>query len=120
MALFADGPVSTIDDLVRVDSGLLDTAAALAINVTAKIELAHDSIAADVKMWIERLPGTRIEQVVATETIRTWEARQALALVYRDAHFADLAERYRVRWDEYARLSRDAYERFVAGGIGLV
>jgi hypothetical protein len=119
MALFADGPASTIDDLGRIDSGLLDTASTLGIDVTAKLELAHAAIAADIQIWLDRMPGNRLEQVVATDTIRTWEAMQALALVYREAYFADLAERYRARWDEYARIARDSYERFVAGGMGI-
>ncbi len=120
MALFVDGPVSTAGDLARIDAGLLDAAESHAINVTTKLELAHDALAADIQLWLDRLRGPRMDQVVMTETIRHWEQMQALALVYRDAWFADLAERYRVRWDEYSRQSRDAYERFVAAGLALV
>jgi hypothetical protein len=120
MALFADGPVSTAGDLARIDAGLLDTAAAHDIDVTARLELAHEAVGADIQLWLDRAGGQRPGHVVVTDTIRNWEAMQALALVYRDAYFSDLAERYRVRWDEYARLSRDAYERFIAGGVALV
>lgn len=120
MALFVDGPVSTAGDLARLDAGLLDAAESHAINVTSKLELAHDALASDVQLWLDRLGTFRLEQVVTTDAIRHWERMQALALVYRDAWFADLAERYRVRWDEYSRQSRDAYERFLASGMALV
>lgn len=120
MALFVDGPVSTAGDLARLDAGLLDAAESHAINVTSKLELAHDALASDVQLWLDRLGTFQLEQVVMTDAIRHWERMQALALVYRDAWFADLAERYRVRWDEYSRQSRDAYERFLASGMALV
>src|SRR4051812_9530200 len=111
MALFTDGPVSTAGDLARSDAGLLDTAAAYGIDVTARLEIAHETIGADIQLWLDRAGGERLGQVVVTEAIRNWEAIQALALVYRDAWFADLADRYRVRWDEYSRQSRNAFER---------
>ena len=128
MAIFVDGPVSSSGDLAQIDAGLLDAAESHSINVTTKLELAHDALAADIQLWLDRLRGNlggplagpRMEQVVVTDTIRHWERMQALALVYRDAWFADLAERYRVRWDEYSRQSRDAYERFVASGMAVV
>lgn len=120
MALFVDGPGSTAGDLARLDAGLLDAAESHAINVTSKLELAHDALASDVQLWLDRLGTFQLEQVVMTDAIRNWERMQALALVYRDAWFADLAERYRVRWDEYSRQSRDAYERFLASGMALV
>ena len=119
MALFVDGPVSNVGDLARIDAGLLDTAASHSIDVAARIQLAHEAIGSDIQLWLERV-GARIDQVVAGTAIRDWEAMQSLALVYRDAYFSDLAERYRARWDEYARLSRNAYERFVAAGLGVV
>lgn len=120
MALFVDGPVSTAGDLARLDGGLLETAANHGIDVTARLALAHDTLASDLQIWLDRTPGVRMEQVVVNAALRTWEQMQALALVYREAYFSDLAERYRVRWDEYARLSRDAYEVFLAGGMPLV
>ncbi len=120
MALFVDGPASTAGDLARLDAGLLDAAESHAINVTTKLDLAHDALASDIQLWLDRVRGNSLEQVLVSDTIRHWEQMQALALVYRDAWFADLAERYRVRWDEYAKQSRDAYERFVASGLALV
>jgi hypothetical protein len=129
MALFVDGPSATIDDLTDHDSGLLEVAQTCGINVTTKLRLGHEEIESDLQLWLrhprpamEVVWGAtlRIEQVVATATLSRWEAMQALALVYRDAYFSQLVDRYQTRWDEYSRLTRAAYERFIASGVGLV
>ncbi len=129
MALFTDGPCVSMNDLAQQDSGLLDIAQTAGINVTTKIALAHDELAADLQLWLDRWRGfaeelwhpfLRLDQVVATPQIKRWEALQALALFYRDAYFSQLADRYQPKWDEYARLTRVAYDRFVAAGIGIV
>jgi len=120
MALFVDGPASDAGDLARLDGGLLETAAALSIDVTTKLQIAHETLAADLQIWLDRIGGIAMEQVVVNDALRTWESTQALAMVYREAYFSDLAERYHVRWDEYSRLTRQAYERFVAGGLPTV
>jgi hypothetical protein len=44
----------------------------------------------------------------------------ALGLFYRDAYFSQLADRYQAKWDEYSSLTRCAYDKFLASGMGLV
>src|SRR3954466_12372295 len=115
MALFADGATCTVDDLTDQDSGLLDVAKNCAINVTTKIRLAHEEIAGDLLMWLDRArpsmdvtwaPAFGIEQVVITPALRHWEIMMALSLVYRDAYFSQLADRYQAKWEEYSQLAR--------------
>jgi hypothetical protein len=129
MALFVDGPACTIDDLTDQDAGLLEVALANNINVTTKLRLAVEEIRTDLYLWlnkprpaIEGLWGTslHIEQIVVTPPLKRWEAMHALALVYRDAYFSQLVDRYQEKWQEYGRLTRDASESFIAGGLGLV
>ncbi|HKD08815.1 MAG TPA: hypothetical protein VKB79_23130 [Bryobacteraceae bacterium] len=128
MPLFTDGPCVSVNDLAQEDSGLLDVAQTAGINVSAKISLAHDEIAADLQLWLDRWRNfgqlwrtyVRLDQVAATPQIKRWETLQALALFYRDAYFTQLADRYQPKWDEYARLTRVAYDRFVAAGMGIV
>ena len=129
MALFADGPSPTIDDLTDQDSGLLDVAETCGINVSTKLRLAHDEIEADLSLWLDRPRQAlevvwgqiwRLGQIVVTPTLKRWETMQALSLVYRDAYFSQLADRYQSKWDEYSRLSRQAYQAFVASGMGMI
>jgi hypothetical protein len=129
MALFVDGPVSSIDDLTHQDSGLLDVAETCGIDVTTKLWLAHEELETDLQLWLDRPrptlemafgPVLHMEQVVVTPPLKRWGTMQALSLFYRDAYFSQLVDRYQARWDEYSRLTRDAYERFVASGLGIV
>ncbi len=129
MALFVDGPASTIDDLTDQDAGLLDVALSTNINVSTKLRLAVDEIRTDLQLWLNRPkptlelvwgPKLHIEQIVITPPLKRWEAMHALTLVYRDAYFSQLVDRYQAKWQEYAQLAGDARESFIASGLGLV
>lgn len=134
MALFVDGPACTIDDLADQDAGLLPVAETTGINVSSKLRLAKEEIETDLDLWlikprpamglsgVEMLWGVvlRIEQIVVTSPLKRWETMHALALVYRDAYFSQLVDRYQAKWQEYAMLARGARESFIASGLGLV
>jgi hypothetical protein len=65
-------------------------------------------------------PVLRIEQIVVTAPLKRWETMHALALVYRDAYFSQLVDRYQAKWQEYALLAGGALESFIASGLGLM
>jgi len=121
MALFTDGPACTIDDLVDEDSGLLDTAQTVGINVTSKLKLAMSDVQSELTTLLARLqPAPTVGQVVVTTDLSRWEKMQALAMVYRDASYTQLIDRYKAKWDMFAKLGCAAKDRFVANGVGLV
>ncbi len=129
MALFVDGPACTIDDLTDQDAGLLNVALGANINVSTKIRLALEEIQTDVHLWLKKpqptleLPWTptiRMDQIVVTPPLKRWETMHSLAMVYRDAYFSQLVDRYQAKWQEYENLTRDAREGFIASGLGVV
>jgi hypothetical protein len=130
MALFVEGPASTIADLTDQDAGLLDVATGAGINISTKIRLAMEEIQTDLRLWLtsrwgvwEFLPWEpvlRIEQIVVTAPLKRWETMHALALVYRDAYFSQLVDRYQAKWQEYAKLAFEVREALVASGLGMV
>jgi hypothetical protein len=129
MALFLDGPAVTIDDLIDEDTGLLDTALTVGINVTAKLRLAMSEVQSELETLLLRLQSVAaiglmlppsIGQVVATPDLARWEKMQALAMVYRDAAFTQLIDRYKNKWDVFAKLTQAARDQFIANGMGLV
>lgn len=121
MALFTDGPACTIDDLVDEDSGLLDTAQTVGINVTSKLKLAMSDVQSELMTLLARLqPAPTVGQVVVTTDLARWEKMQALAMVYRDASYTQLIDRYKAKWDMFVKLGCAAKDRFVANGVGLV
>ena len=129
MALFVDGPACTIDDLVDQDSGLLETAQNVGINLTTKLRLGTQEVENEVQAWLDRprslfrwfpASGIRIDQVVATAPLRLWLAMHTLELVYRDGYFTQLVDRYQAKWVQYSKLAREARDSFVTAGLGIV
>jgi hypothetical protein len=129
MALFVDGPACTIDDLTDQDAGLLDVSLGTGINLSTKLQLATEEIRTDLHLWLNKSrptfdafwqPILRVEQIVVTAPLKRWEAMHSLALVYRDAYFSQLVDRYQGKWNEYAKLARVARENLIASGLGLV
>jgi len=133
MALFVDGPACAIDDLTDQDAGLLAVALNTGINLTTKIRLAQEEISTDLLLWLDKpksamlspilapwTPALHIDQIVVTPELKRWETMFALALVYRDAYFSELVDRFQFKWQEYNKCSRDAREDFIALGLPLV
>jgi hypothetical protein len=130
MALFVDGPVCTIEDLTDQDSGLLGIAQTNGINVATKLRLAQEEIGTELQLWLDKPkpsagmlwgpPALRVGQIVATAPLRRWETMRSLALVYRDAYFSQLVDRYQAKWQEFNKLAGDARESFIAIGMGVV
>ncbi len=131
MALFNDGPISTILDLQNYESGILGVASTEGIDLSGKMVLAQDEIANDVLLFLlRRLPvwdflwsqrrvkGT--SDVVVTTPLKQWHVHKTLALVYRDAYNNQLNDRYSKKWNEYVNLAKASSETFFQIGVGLV
>jgi hypothetical protein len=129
MALFVDGPASTIDDLTDQDSGLLDVTQTNGVNLSTKLRLAADEIRTDLELWLLKprpaigeiwSPGLRMQQIVVNPALRRWETMHTLALVYRDVYFTQVVDRYQAKWKGYLQLASNARESFLAGGLPVV
>jgi hypothetical protein len=129
MALFVDGPASTIDDLTDQDSGLLEVAQTNGVNLSTKLRLALDEIRTDLELWLMKprptigeiwSPALRVEQIVVNPALTRWETLHALTLVYRDVYFTQVVDRYQAKWQGYKELAGDARESFLAGGLPAV
>jgi len=122
MGLLVDGDVVGIDDLRLHDSSLLDMTSLESIDLTSKCIVALREIEERLKLVLRREEPARtvdISQVVVTEGLRRWIAFRTLELVYQDAHFSQLNDRYGARWKQYSQLSRVAELDYLNGGIGL-
>src|SRR5689334_1908872 len=111
MALFSDGPASTIEDLHGHDTQLLDVANVEGIDVTRKLTLAQEDLGLELRVLLARLSGSSdvgilgsgpgIDHVVVTPPLKLWHTYRALELVYRDAFNSQLNDRYAGKRDEY-------------------
>jgi len=129
MALFNDGPVSSIEDLQGHDTQLLEVANTEGIDVTRKLTLAQEELSLELQVMLARISGPvelasttsvpSLDHVVVTPPLKLWHAFRALELVYRDAYNSQLNDRYAGKRDEYRSLAQWAYEKVVQNGIGM-
>jgi hypothetical protein len=116
MALFTDGPVSTIEELAGHDSQLLSVATAEGIDVTTKLRLAQEELGIELETLLER---RRLDKVVVTPPLRLWHAYLSLEMVYQDAYNNQLNDRYANKRNEFRDLARWAMDRLIRLGVGL-
>src|SRR5689334_5735381 len=136
MALFNDGPVSSIEDLQGHDTQLLELANTEGIDVTRKLALAQEEISLELRVLLARIGGPvglgstatpgnprasvpSLDHVVVTPPLKLWHTFRTLELVYRDAYHSQLNDRYAGKRDEYHELAKWAYEKLIQSGIGI-
>jgi hypothetical protein len=129
MALFTDGPVSSIDDLSAQDSQLLTVASVEGIDVTQKLGLAHDELGMELHTMLTRFgyvdqlfwlaPRLRLDSVVVTPPLKLWHAARTLEMVYSDAYNSQLNDRYAGKRNQFHQLAKWAYEKLIQTGLGI-
>lgn len=130
MALFTDGPPSSIEDLSARDSQLLNVANVEGIDVTQKLWLAHEELGMDLYTLLSKMsyvdplfwlaPKPNLETVAVTPPLKLWHAFRTLEMVYADAYNSQLNDRYAGKRDQYHKSARWAYEKLVQNGLGIV
>ncbi len=136
MALFTDGNISTLENLSGEDSGILDLANIERIDLSVKLGLAQDELAVELGSWLARSrvtspwtwPGDsaacvgppNLNNIVVTPPLRMWHTFYTLALVYRDAYYNQLNDRYLAKWNEYKEQMKWASGMLFQAGAGLV
>jgi len=126
MALLTDGNPNDTEALRVFETAILDVAHVEGIDLDAKLSLATEEISHDVLDVLlgRAVSGDRrrlgVSDVVVSAQMKRWQAVHTLAVVYRDAYNNQLNDRYRNKWMEYRELAREARERTLAFGIGLV
>jgi hypothetical protein len=125
VALFNDGPISGIVDLMNYETSILDVASTEGIDTSAKLQLAQDQIAEELLCFLLDADETMdrrtrgVQDIVVTEPLRRWHTFQTLALVFRDAYENQLNDRYQGKWKNYDQLQREAGRKYLQLGIGL-
>lgn len=121
MALFTDGPISSMEDLLGEDTQLSEVAKSEGIDVARKLALAQEEISIELASLLNDVSSAaRPAQVVVTAPLKRWHTLQALELVYRDAFHSQLNDRFRARRDEYHELAKWARETVMQSGLGMV
>jgi hypothetical protein len=129
MALFTDGPISSIEDMTAQDSQLPTVASVEGIDVTQKIAIAQDQLAMDLLTALNRFgsvdqlfwlnPRPKLDSVVVTPPLKLWHTARSLELVYSDAYYSQLNDRYASKRDQFHALAKWAYEKLIEIGAGI-
>ncbi len=139
MALFTDGSISEVQDLLAYEANLVEVGTAEQIDLESKLRLAQTELGAELsaaslapgniywsaKGWNSTgaeaaLSRFTLDQVVITSPLKLWHTFQTLAIVYRDAYNRKLNDKYLPKWTEYKELARWAQNLLFQTGIGLV
>jgi hypothetical protein len=131
MALFTDGPISSAHDLQEYDSSVLGIANAEGIDVAVKVTLAQQDLGNELMLFLFRRAPFRdyqpnfrrsrgLADVVVTEALHQWHIHETLALVYRDAYYNQLNDRYQGKWNEYEQLAKASSRMYFQLGVGVV
>lgn len=129
MALFADGAISGLDDLVAQDSQVLNIASEEGINVTQKMTLAQEELEIELTSILESLKlltwpfslalEPSIQNIVVTPALQLWHTYRTLELIYADAYGDQLNDKYASKRDQFHELASWVRERLIQNGLGI-
>ena len=128
MALFIDGPISTMEDLTAQDSQLLDVASTEGVDLTRKLALAQDELGVELSALLSGAgsgdplgwrAAADCDRVVITAPLKMWHTFRTLEMVYRDAYNNALNDRYAGKRDAFHEMAAWAREKLILLGIGM-
>jgi hypothetical protein len=130
MALFTDGSITTVEELVEYESAILDVAKTERIDLTAKLKLAQEELGVELDARLRRRQESEdavwaaivprgLGHVVVTEALHKWHTFRSLSLAYRDAYNRQLNDRFLGKWQEYDRMADWARQSLFSGGLGM-
>jgi hypothetical protein len=129
MALFTDG-ISTIQDLMNQDSSVLTTSQTENIDLSTKLTIALQELGIEVmtllqpgnncgwEIWLP--PSPQLINIVVTPPLQLWHVFQSLMLVYQDAYYNQLNDRYQAKRDQFQGLAKWAMQKVIQSGLGIV
>jgi len=129
MALYTDG-ISTIQDLMGQDSSVLATAQTENIDLSQKLTLAQQDLGIELTVllqsssmcdwpfWLQ--PDSQLNNIVITPPLQLWHVFHTLKLVYQDAYFDQLNDRYKGKRDQFQQLAQWAMDKLIQTGVGMV
>jgi hypothetical protein len=125
MALWKDGSAPKISDLTQYEGGIIGVASVESIDLEDKLTLARLEVSTCLRRFLEGQVSTSsvdktLDEVVVTEPLARWVTMLALSLAYREAHFSNLSERYKGKWNEYRLQATAARDELYLSGVGCV
>jgi hypothetical protein len=116
VALLVDGSWCEVDDLQAYDVSATTVADEEGIDLAAKMSLSEAWITDRVDAFVRWESTLKGQNAVVSEPLKRWHLANVLAMLYRDASFSQVNDRYEKKWKVF---QQDAAERkaeyFLAG-----
>ena len=120
MALFTDGLISSVEELLSYESAILEVAKTEAIDLTTKLKLAEEELSVELQAFLARQDEIRgVGNIVVTEALHKWHTFRSLAIAFRDAYYRQLNDRYQGKWQEYERMAAWAVKALFEAGVAM-
>lgn len=130
MALFTDADVITLDDLLQLESTLVQVSSTHVIDIQTKIKLAKDEIGDKILLFLLRAGRSDhqwfsraivgLNTVFVTPAIYKWLCCDSLYRVFAEAYNVQLNTRFQGKLLEYQKQADAASEIVFASGIAVV
>jgi hypothetical protein len=130
MALFTDGEIITLEDLLPYEAMLVQVASSHGINVDMKIVLATGVVSEKLLLWLRDASVSDpqwlsrwvigLSTVVVTPPLQRWLCYESLTCFYAEAYNVQLNTRFHGKWNEYQKAARYAADLTIQAGLGIV
>jgi hypothetical protein len=130
VALLVDGRWCEAEELQAYDDSATRVAAEEGIDLGAKMALSEAWIADrvdDFLRWesncgqsVYPRSGLSVENAVVDERLKRWHVAHTLALVYRDASFSQVNDRYQKKSDAFTKDATQSRGEYFEGGVPYV
>ena len=127
MPLLNDGPISQLEDLRAYESSVLDTASVEGVPLSPKIDMAQREVSTELLRYLisqlepaESVTPAYLAKVAVTDPLLRWHSLHTLELFFRDVHHQQINDRYKAKWEAYAKEALAARRLLYEVGVGLV
>lgn len=130
MALLIDGSWCEVEELQAYDGSATSVAAEEGIDLGAKMALSEAWITDrvdDFLRWesncgqsVYPQSGLSVDHAVVDERLKRWHLAHTLALLYRDAAFSQVNERYQKKWEAFEKDAAERKAEYFLSGVPYV
>ena len=128
MALLLDGSWCEAEDLQTYDVSATTVAAEEGIDLEAKMALSRAWITDRVDAFLQWETGAStqgqssltVQNAVVDERLRRWHLSDVLAMLYRDASFSQVNDRFEKKWKAYEHDAAQRKAEYFQAGVAYV
>jgi hypothetical protein len=120
VALLVDGSWCEVDDLQAYDVSATTVADEEGIDLAAKMSLSEAWITDRVDAFLRWESALKKWNAVIDEPLKRWHMANVLAMLYRDASFSQVNDRFEKKWKAFQQDAADRKAEYFLAGVPYV